>query len=366
MRLLIDRRLFGEIDWVLLGLVLLQSLIGVFFIYSATHFMPGAYYIRQLVWIGVSLVALFLVLAVDYKFFVALSGYLYGLVVLLLLATLVFARLVAGTKSWITLGLMQFQPSELAKIAMILVFAKLFAEYKSPYVTTAHTLGALAVAGVPLVLIIAQPDLGTAMTFLAVVGGAFILAGLRKKAVILILLAAIVLGVGGWTIALKDYQKKRVTTLINPAGDPRGSGYQVIQSKIAIGSGGLAGKGFKKGTQSQLRFLPARHTDFIFSVIGEEAGFLGVLVVIGLYFALLARMFLSVGKARDRAGIYIIFTATLLIAFQFLVNILMIIGLLPVVGITLPFLSYGGSSLLSSYVACGLVMNVRMRRFANV
>jgi rod shape determining protein RodA len=366
MRPILDRRLLEEIDWVLLGLVLLLSLIGVFFIYSSTHFMPGAHYVRQLVWIGVSLVALFVVLAIDYKFFVALSGYLYGLVVLLLLATLVFARLVAGTKSWITLGLMQFQPSEMAKIVMILVFARIFADYKTSYVTTSHTLGALAVAGVPLALIVVQPDLGTAMTFAAIIGGAFILAGLRKKAVILLLLAALALGVGGWTIALKDYQKKRVTTLINPAGDPRGSGYQVIQSKIAIGSGGFAGKGFKKGTQSQLRFLPARHTDFIFSVIGEETGFLGVLVVIVLYFAVLARMFLAVGKARDRAGVYIIFTSALLIAFQFLVNILMIIGLFPVVGITLPFLSYGGSSLLASYVACGLVLNVRMRRFANV
>ncbi|MGZ5453022.1 MAG: rod shape-determining protein RodA [Candidatus Aminicenantales bacterium] len=364
--MMIDRRLIGEVDWILLGLILLQSLVGVFFIYSSTNFLPGAYHVRQLIWIGVSLVALLLVLAVDYKFFVSLSGYFYGLMVILLAMTLVFARLVAGTKSWITLGLMQLQPSELAKIVMILVFARLFAEYKSAYLTTQHTLGALLVAGVPLLLIIAQPDLGTAMTFLAIIGGAFILAGLRKKAIVLLVLAGLAIGVGGWTIALKDYQKKRVTTLINPAGDPRGSGYQVIQSKIAIGSGGLAGKGFQKGTQSQLRFLPARHTDFIFSVIGEETGFLGVFVVILLYFALLARMFLSVAKARDRAGVYIIFTASLLIAFQFLVNILMIIGLFPVVGITLPFLSYGGSSLLASYVACGLVLNVKMRRFANV
>ncbi|MGB8959607.1 MAG: rod shape-determining protein RodA [Candidatus Aminicenantales bacterium] len=364
--MMIDRRLIGEVDWVLLGLILLQSLVGVIFIYSSTSFLPGAYYVRQLIWIGVSLLALLFVLAIDYKFFVSLSGYFYGLMVVLLAMTLVFARLVAGTKSWITLGLMRLQPAELAKIVMILVFARLFAEYKNAYLTTPHTLGALAVAGVPLLLIIAQPDLGTAMTFAAIIGGAFILAGLRKKAVVMLVLAGLVLGIGGWTIALKDYQKKRVTTLINPAGDPRGSGYQVIQSKIAIGSGGVAGKGLGKGTQSQLRFLPARHTDFIFSVIGEETGFLGVFAVIVLYFALLARMFLSVAKARDRAGVYIIFTASLLIAFQFLVNILMIIGLFPVVGITLPFLSYGGSSLLSTYVACGLVLNVKMRRFANV
>ncbi len=364
--MMIDRRLVQEVDWVLLALVLLQSLIGVFFIYSSSHYLAGNYHVRQLIWIGASLVALILVLVIDYKFFVSLSVYFYGLTVVLLALTLVFARFVAGTKSWITLGLMQVQPSEPAKIVLILLFARLFAEYKSAYLTSQYTWLALLLSGLPLALIILQPDLGTAMTFMAVIGGVFILAGLKKRTIIFLLLAALVLGVGGWNFGLKDYQKKRLTTLLNPLHDPRGSGYQINQSKIAIGSGGLAGKGFMKGSQSQLRFLPARHTDFIFSVIGEEAGFLGVLTVIGLYFFMLARMFLAVSKARDRAGIYIIFTASLLIAFQFLVNILMIIGLFPVVGITLPFLSYGGSSLLTSYVACGLILNVRMRRFANV
>jgi rod shape determining protein RodA len=357
--MMIDRRLVQEVDWVLLALVLLHSLIGVFFIYSSSHFLAGSYHVKQLIWIGAALVALILVLVIDYKFFVSFSVYFYGLTVALLALTLVFAKFVSGSKSWITLGLMQFQPSEIAKIVMILLFARLFAEYKSAYLTSQYT-------WLALVLIILQPDLGTAMTFVAIIGGAFVLAGLKKKTIIILLLAALVLGVGGWTVGLKDYQKKRLTTLLNPLHDPRGSGYQIIQSKIAIGSGGLAGKGFMKGSQSQLRFLPARHTDFIFSVIGEEAGFLGVLTVIGLYFFMLARMFLAVSKARDRAGVYIVFTASLLIAFQFLVNILMIIGLFPVVGITLPFLSYGGSSLLTSYVACGLILNVRMRRFANV
>jgi rod shape determining protein RodA len=364
--MMIDRRLFREIDGVLLGLVLALALIGVFFIYSSARFLPGHYHVRQLVWIAVSLAVLAVVLAVDYKFFVSLAPYFYGLIVAVLAATLVFARLVAGTKSWLTFGLMQLQPSELAKIVMILVFARFFAGSKSATLTTSRTLLALAVAGVPLFLIVLQPDLGTAMTFLAIVGGALILAGLTKRTISLFVVAALVSGFGGWNLALKDYQKRRITTLLDPQGDPRGSGYQVIQSKIAIGSGGFAGTGFTRGTQSQLRFLPARHTDFIFSVIGEETGFLGVLVVLLLYLALLARMFLAVGKARDRAGVYIVFTASLLIAFQFLVNVLMIVGLFPVVGITLPFLSYGGSSLLTSFVACGLVLNVRMRRFANV
>lgn len=364
--MMIDRRLVQEVDWVLIGLVLLNSLIGVLFIYSATHFVSGALYLKQVFWIGAGLIALFFVVLVDYKFLVSFSPYFYGLTVALLAGMLVFARLIAGTKSWIAIGFFRFQPSEMAKIVMILLLARIFAEYKSVYLTPRFTALALLLAGVPWLLIVLQPDLGTAMAFSAVVGGAFILAGLKKKTVAVFLLLLLALGVGGWNFGLKDYQKKRLTTVLSPLQDPQGSGYQVIQSQIAIGSGGLTGKGFMKGSQIQLRFLPARHTDFIFSVIGEEFGFLGVFTVVLLYFFMLARMFRSVTKARDRAGVYIVFMASLLIGFQFLVNILMIIGLFPVTGIPLPFLSYGGSSLLASYVACGLILNVRMRRFANV
>jgi rod shape determining protein RodA len=364
--MMVDRRLFEEIDWVLIGLLLLLSLIGVFFIYSSSHFQPGNYYLRQLVWIGISLVAAFLVVTVDYKFLVSFSIYLYAVLVAVLAGSLLFARLVAGTRSWLKFGLFQVQPSELAKIVMILVFARLFAEYKGRYLNAQSTALALLLAGVPLILIVLQPDLGTALTFLAIVGGGFILGGMKKKTIILLLVVSVAVGAGGWNFGLKEYQKKRLTTLLNPGGDPRGSGYQINQSKIAIGSGGLTGKGFMKGSQSQLRFLPARHTDFIFSVIGEEAGFLGVFLVILVYFLTLARMFLSAARARDRAGVYIIFMASLLIAFQFLINVLMIIGLFPVTGVPLPFLSYGGSSLVTSYIAAGLVLNVKMRRFANV
>jgi rod shape determining protein RodA len=364
--MMIDRRLFQEIDWILIGLVLLLSFLGVFFIYSSSHFLATSYYLRQLIWVGVSLVAVFIVIAVDYKFLVSFSIYLYFLIVAVLAGTLFFVRLIAGTKSWVRFGIFQIQPSEMAKVVLILVFARLFAEYKGRYLNTQSGGLALLTAAVPLVLIMLQPDLGTALTFVAIVGGALILAGLKKKTILILLVLSLIMGVGGWNFGLKGYQKRRLTTLLNPREDPRGAGYQINQSKIAIGSGGLAGKGFMKGSQSQLRFLPARHTDFIFSVIGEEFGFLGVFIIILLYFLLLARMFLSVAKARDRAGVYIIFMASMLIAFQFLINILMIIGLFPVTGVPLPFLSYGGSSLISNYIACGLILNVKMRRFANV
>lgn len=364
--MMFDRRLLREIDWILLALLMCLSIIGVAAIHSLSHLLPHSHALKQIVFLAVGLGTLFLIMAVNYQFLVTLSPYLYVFVVTVLAGSLVFARLVAGTKSWIRVGLVGFQPSEFAKIILILIFARLFSEYKRPTMSAPFSSLALGVAAVPLVLVMIQPDLGTALTMTAVVAAAFILAGMRRKSMIVFLILALALGLGGWNFGLKDYQKRRLTTLLDPQQDPRGSGYQIIQSKIAIGSGGLSGKGFMHGTQSQLRFLPARHTDFIFSVIGEEFGFVGVFVVMGLYFLLLARMFLSVNVARDRAGVYLIFMASMLVAFQFFINVLMVIGLFPVTGIPLPFVSYGGSSLITNFLACGLVMNVRMRRFANV
>jgi rod shape determining protein RodA len=211
-----------------------------------------------------------------------------------------------------------------------------------------------------------QPDLGTALTYIPILLAVFVITGLKKKTVIVLVILALLLGIVGWNVILKDYQKDRITTLLSPDKDPLGSGYHTIQSKIAIGSGGFLGKGYKKGTQSQLRFLPARHTDFIFSVIGEEFGFIGVTATFLLYFLFLARLFQSATKSRDRAGVFIIYMVAGMIAFQFFVNVFMTIGLFPIAGIPLPLISYGGSSLITNFLAVSLVLNVRMRRFVNI
>jgi len=363
---MIDRSLLRHIDWILVGLLLLNSFIGVAFIYSSSHYLPGNYFLKQILWIFIGSIALFLFLAVDYKILVSFSLYFYIISVATLGGVLLFGRIVAGAKSWLKFSFLQFQPSELAKLALILLLASVFSKFRRDSISWKKGLLSGAVTAVPVFFVALQPDLGTALTYIPLFLAALILAGLNKKVFVFIMIAALVLGVVGWNFALKDYQKNRLTTLISPGQDPLGSGYHILQSKIAIGSGGFLGKGFRKGTQSQLRFLPARHTDFIFSVIGEEFGFMGVVVALMCYFLFLNRLFKSVGLARDRAGVYVVFLVTVMITFQFFINVLMVIGILPITGTPLPMLSYGGSSLLTNYLGVSLVLNVKMRRFVFV
>jgi rod shape determining protein RodA len=363
---MLDRIHLREIDWVLIGLLLLNSAIGLVLIDSASHFLHGGFAVKQALWILISLLLIFLLLTVDYKLLLSLAPYAYAVLLFALLVILVLGKAERGAKSWIGLAFMGGQPSELAKIIVILMLARTFSEFKRASISAPAALISGAVTSGPLLLVALQPDLGTAMSILPIWLGSLILAGLNKKILIIFLVAAIVFSLIGWQFLLKDYQKTRLKAIVNPLQDPRGSGYHVLQSKIAIGSGGVLGKGFMKGSQSQLRFLPARHTDFIFSVLGEEFGFLGICAALAAYFLLLARIFRAVGKTRDRAGLYIVFLCGCMITFPFLLNILMIIGLFPVTGIPIPLLSYGGSSLLSTFLAVGLVANVKMRRFAYV
>ena len=363
---MIDRRYFKEIDWLLIGLFVLNSAIGIVLISSAARFLPGNFYIKQILWLVVGLGVLFLTVSIDYKVLMSFSPYLYGLFVLALAGLLVFGRISGGAKSWYRISFFGGQPSELAKVVVILVLDLIFANFRRPYLSPGFSALSSAVAILPVTLIALQPDLGTAVSFLPLLLASLFLAGINKKWVAVLLIASLLLGVAGWNFFLKDYQKKRLITLVNPSQDPRGSGYQVLQSKIAVGSGGLTGKGFGKGTQSQLRFLPARHTDFIFAVLGEEFGYAGILIVLLTYFGLLARIFRAAGKSRDRAGVYIVFMVASLLTFPFVINVLMVVGLFPVTGIPIPLLSYGGSSFLATSAAVGLVLNVKMRRFAYV
>jgi rod shape determining protein RodA len=363
---MIDRNQLRHIDWGLIGLLILNSAVGIAFIYSSSHYLPGNHALKQFFWLLVALVILFIFLAINYRVLVAYSLYFYTVSIIILAGVLLFGRLTAGTKSWIVLPFFQIQPSEITKILVILVLAHLFSSYTRESLSLGHGLLSILIVGIPILLVGLQPDLGTALTYIPILLAVFVVMGLKKRTVFVLLILALLLGIVGWNVILKDYQKERVTTLLSPEKDPLGAGYQIIQSKIAIGSGGFLGKGYKKGTQSQLRFLPARHTDFIFSVIGEEFGFIGVIGMFLFYFLFLVRLFQSVTKARDRAGVLIAYMIAVMIAFQFFVNVAMTIGLFPIAGIPLPLISYGGSSLITNSVAVSLVINVRMRRFVNV
>lgn len=362
----VDRRLLFGVDWVLLAAVLMLSAIGVAMILSATQSSPhSTLHLKQLTSVGVGLVGLLVILVPDYRRLADRAPLLYVGALVVLVYVLAFGPRIAGTHRWLVIGPARLQPSEFVKLIAALVVAKTFADSKKERLGLADVLGPGAAVGLLALLIAAEPDLGTAFCMLPLFFTVAFLAGLRMKAVLALVVGLMVVGGVGWHFALKDYQKARIYTFLDPSLDPKGAGYQKIQSQIAVGSGGLLGKGYGNGSQSQLGYLPARQTDFIFSVLAEETGFLGVSVVLGLYLLVLWRSLETAQLARDRVGAFLAAAIAGTLGFQVVYNVAMVAGLLPVKGLPLPFMSYGGSSILSSLLGIGLILNVRMRRFAN-
>ena len=361
----IDRRLIYNLDWVLLVTTLVLSLVGVATIYSATQAgQKPDLYLKQLLLVGIGLLGMALAAALDYRRLADRAVLLYVLSLIALVYVERFGPLIAGTRRWIVIAGVQLQPSELVKLAAAVFVAKLFSEVRQESIGLREIALPGAAVGLLALLIAREPDLGTAACLVPLVLVVAFLAGLRMRAV-LGLAAALVLSAGlAWPM-LKDYQRTRIYTFLDPSLDPRGAGYQKIQSQIAVGSGGFIGRGFLEGSQAQLGYLPARHTDFIFSVLAEEAGFVGVLLALSLYLLLLWRMLETARLARDRLGAFIVAGVSAAFAFQVVYNVGMVAGLVPVKGLPLPLMSYGGSSMVSSLVGIGLVLSVRMRRFAN-
>ncbi|HSD66988.1 MAG TPA: rod shape-determining protein RodA [Vicinamibacteria bacterium] len=361
----IDRRLLYNVDWVLAGVSLALALVGVAMVYSATHSGRNPdLYLKQLALVGLGSLGLVLAATVDYRRLADRSMLLYGLSVVLLLYVLRFGPLRAGTRRWIEFAGFQLQPSELVKLAAAVFVAKIFSEYRQETLGLRDVALPGAAVGLLAVLIAREPDLGTAACLVPLFLAVAFLAGLRMRAVLGLAAVMLLLAAFTWPF-LKDYQKTRIYTFLDPSLDPRGAGYQKIQSQIAVGSGGLVGRGFLEGSQAQLGYLPARHTDFVFSVLAEEAGFVGVVVVLALYLLVLWRMLETARLARDRLGAFLVAGIAAAFAFQVVYNVGMVAGLVPVKGLPLPLMSYGGSSVLSSLVGIGLVLSVRMRRFAN-
>ncbi len=304
-------------------------------------------------------------LTIDYRTLADKSHWIYGFTILLLLYVAFFGVVRGGARRWIPLGFFNLQPSEFAKLAVALVLAKFFGESRRMQPTGGDLMTGAALTVVPFLLIARQPDLGTAVTLIPVYLAVAYVAGLPMRILGILALAAVLAAPVVWKFGLKDYQKSRIMMFIDPSKDTRGAGYQQIQARITVGSGGLWGKGFMKGTQGQLRFLPVASTDFIFSAWAEEQGFVGVLIALGLYLLVITRALEAARLSKDRLGSFLVLGILASFTFQVFYNITMSAGLAPVKGLTLPLMSYGGSSLIATLTGFGLILNVRMRRFTN-
>jgi rod shape determining protein RodA len=365
--MMIDRRLVEYFDWWMLFLAAAVGALGLVALYSAVHAgsegVRSAIFTKQLIWYGVGFFVMILAFLFNYKSYERWAYLIYFVCIAMLIAVLLFGKYVGGSKRWLALGPFSVQPSEMVKLAVIIVLAKYYAristtkgvdfrELATPFILTA----------VPFVLIVRQPDLGTAMV-VALIAGSITLYVKIERRTLICLMAGCASAVPLVWFALKGYQKQRILTFLNPDRDPLGAGYHIIQSKIAIGSGMITGKGFLKGTQNALDFLPEQHTDFIFSVLAEEWGFFGSMGVL-LAFLLLTTWGLQIAlRSRDAFGTILAVGVTAMIAWQVFINIGMVMGLMPVVGVTLPFISYGGSSIITMMAGMGLLLNVSMRRF---
>src|SRR6202162_1819580 len=355
---------YRDFDWVLMGFVLVICALGVLQIYSATeHTKFAGSHVKQIYWILAGVAAMFLVSLLNYQALLEQIHWMYIASLASLIAVILFGQKYLGARRWIKMpGGTHFQPSEWVKLILILAVAKYFADLHQRELAWPDFMKAGAIVGVPMLMVLAQPDLGTALTYIPIALMGLFLGGVRwKQALTVLLLAGLMMPLAFHV--LKPYQRDRLTSFMQPEADSQGSGYQVIQSLIAVGSGGLWGS--TAASQTHQAFLPVPQTDFIFAAFAEEHGFVGALTVMLLYFIVLMRLTQNAQTAPDRAGTFIVMGVVAVLSFHILVNVGMVVGFMPVTGIPLPLMSYGGSSVLFMFLALGMVMNVRMRRFVN-
>jgi rod shape determining protein RodA len=364
---LIDRRLVQNFDWGLLGVTLLLAVFGFLTLYSATAMVSNEahklIYVKQIIWFCGGFVLMVMAYMINYKLIDQWANCIYIICIILLINVLVFGKFVAGSRRWLDLGPFSIQPSEIAKITLIIVLAKYYSNAASPSgLVFRELLKPLVYTAIPFALIVNQPDLGTAMLLAFIAISMTIFVKIERNTFFCFLGSGMVCIPLVWFV-LKDYQKQRILTFLNPDSDPLGAGYHIIQSKIAIGSGMITGKGYLEGTQNALSFLPEQHTDFIFSVLAEEWGFLGASFVLFLFFMLIFFGLRIAHRSKDPFGTMLAFGISSMIFFHVFINIAMVIGLMPVVGVPLPLISYGGSSMITIMISIGLLMNISIRRF---
>jgi rod shape determining protein RodA len=359
---------FRDFDWPLLSMVLTLCIISVFEIYSATlHTKYTGFHTKQIFWIVGGLIAMFFFAKIDYHKLIDFVPWAYGVCLFALVLVRLVGHKVLGARRWISIGPMHFQPSEWVKLVLILAVARYFANLGGRQLTWSDIFKAFGLVGLPMALVLVQPDLGTALTYSPILVAGLFLGGINLRQALILITCGLTLIVGVWSSGkiLKPYQKARLSSFIDPNNDPKGAGYQTKQALIAVGSGGIWGQGATKGSQTQGAFLPIPHADFIFAAFSEEHGFVGALLVLLLYFSILMRLIQNAQTAADLSGSLIIMGVVAVLTFQIAVNVGMVIGFMPVTGIPLPLMSYGGSSVLFTFLALGATMNVRMRRFVN-
>lgn len=347
--------------------ILALNIIGLINLYSASHGLAASnmnrLFWQQIVWLLAGWMVFFIVTFINYQFIKRWAMVIYVINIGALVVVDLFGRTALGAQRWIDLGFFKYQPSETMKLALVLLLAKIFtARVKEDGMSLKDLLVPMVFLLIPFVLTVTQPDLGTSLLYVAIVGTMLIFVKVKRSIIITAIIGTIIAIPVAWKYGLKEYQKGRVLTFLSPGRDPRGAGYNSIQSKIAVGSGKILGKGFRKGTQSQLEFLPERHTDFIFSVLSEEHGFVGSITTIAL-FAILILLGLRVAQTTsDPYGSIVIVGILAILFWHFFINIGMIMGILPIVGVPLPLLSYGGSSMLTTMASMGIISSIAYNR----
>ena len=362
---MINIRLLRNFDVGLFFITLIICVIGIINLYSATINIGTEVFKKQILWVSIGLFITILLSLINYRLLLRYASHFYIINILLLVVVLIIGREISGAKSWLSLGgIIYVQPSELVKISVILILAKFYHDdFSAGPFGVFDLVKPFALIFIPILLIVIQPDLGTAFIVGLISISIILFAGVKTKHLIFLVIASCVLFVPLWGHFLKDYQKVRIMSFMDPSQDPLGSGYHAIQSKIAIGSGKLSGKGFMQGTQTQLRFLPEQHTDFAFSVIAEEWGFLGAFFTILLFFMLILWILDTSSRSKDKFSMFVCFGIASMFFWHTVINVGMVIGIFPVMGLPLLFISYGGSATLTSLIAIGIVMGIRMRKF---
>ena len=362
-----DRRLVQYFDWGLMLLIVVLGGFGLVALYSAVtagdELSQKIIFTKQLVWYGAGLMAMVICFLFSYKTLEKWADFIYIACMCLLIGVLLFGKVIGGSQRWLILGPISVQPSELAKLAVIIILARYYSKYASERgFSFRRLIHPMILTAIPFVLIVKQPDLGTAMVILLIAGSMTLFVKIERRTLIYMLSFGLLSVPLVWNF-LKGYQKQRILTFLSPDRDPLGAGYHIIQSKIAIGSGYISGRGFLEGTQNALNFLPEQHTDFIFSVLAEEWGFMGASVLLLMFLFLIVWGLNVATNCRDNFGTILAVGITALIMWQVLINIGMVMGLMPVVGVTLPFISYGGSSIVTMMACAGILLNISMRRF---